>query len=259
MSVPAQRLAGKRVLITAAGSGIGRASAELFAEHGAAVAVADIDRARAAETVAAITASGGRAVAVEADVSRWEAVSAMVEQTGSELGGIGVLFNSAGIGKRGMAHELDEADWDRIMDVTLKSVFLCSKAVVPHFLAQGRGAIVNTASTYGILVAPSFISYCTAKAGVVMLTKAMALDYGPNIRVNCICPGVTNTPVIQGNIARAQDKAVERERLESLNRALHRIAEPLEIAHTALFLASDDASFVTGAALVVDGGQTIDA
>ena len=259
MSVPAQRLAGKRVLITAAGSGIGRASAELFAEHGAAIAVADIDGARAAETVAAIVAAGGRAVAIEADVSKGPAVRAMVDRTRSELGGIDVLFNNAGIGKRGKAHELEEADWDRIMDVTLKSVFLCSKAVVPHFLTQGHGAIVNTASTYGLLVAPSFVTYCTAKAGVVMLTKAMALDYGPTIRVNCICPGVTNTPVIQGNIARAKDKAAELERLESLNIALHRIAEPREIAHTALFLASDDASFVTGAALVVDGGQTIDA
>ncbi len=259
MSVPAQRLAGKRVLITAAGSGIGRASAELFAEHGAAIAVADIDGARAAETVAAIVAAGGRAVAIEADVSKEAAVRSMVDRARSELGGIDVLFNNAGIGKRGKAHELEEADWDRIMDVTLKSVFLCSKAVVPHFLAQGHGAIVNTASTYGLLVAPSFVTYCTAKAGVIMLTKAMALDYGPNIRVNCICPGVTNTPVIQGNIARATDKAAELERLESLNRALHRIAEPREIAHTALFLASDDASFVTGAALVVDGGQTIDA
>jgi NAD(P)-dependent dehydrogenase (short-subunit alcohol dehydrogenase family) len=259
MSVPAQRLAGKRVLMTAAGSGIGRASAELFAEHGAAIAVADIDAAKAAETVAAIVAAGGRAVAIEADVSKEAAVRAMVDRARLELGGIDVLFNNAGIGKRGKAHELEEADWDRIMDVTLKSVFLCSKAVVPHFLAQGHGAIVNTASTYGLLVAPSFVTYCTAKAGVIMLTKAMALDYGPTIRVNCICPGVTNTPVIQGNIARASDKAAELERLESLNRALHRIAEPREIAHTALFLASDDASFVTGAALVVDGGQTIDA
>lgn len=257
MSDTARRLAGKRTLITGAGSGIGRASAILFAQHGAVVAVADIDPHKAAETVATIAAAGGRSVAIEADASRWASVQAMVERTVAELGGIDVLFNNVGIGKRGQAHELDEADWDHIMDVTLKSVFLCSKAVVPHFLAQKHGAIVNTASTYGILAAPSFITYCTAKAGVIMLTKTMALDYGPHIRVNCICPGVTNTPVIQGNIARGGQ--AERDRLETLNRALHRIAEPVEVAHTALFLASDDASFVTGAALVVDGGQTIDA
>lgn len=257
MNDAARRLAGKRTLITGAGSGIGRASAILFAEHGAAVAVADIDPAGAADTVATIVAAGGNAVAIEADASRWASVLPMVERAVAELGGIDVLFNNVGIGKRGQAHELDEADWDRIMDVTLKSVFLCSKAVVPHFLAQGHGAIVNTASTYGILAAPSFITYCTAKAGVIMLTKTMALDYGPHIRVNCICPGVTNTPVIQGNIQRGGP--AERERLENLNRALHRIAEPVEVARTALFLASDEASFVTGAALVVDGGQTIDA
>jgi NAD(P)-dependent dehydrogenase (short-subunit alcohol dehydrogenase family) len=257
MSDAGRRLAGKRALITAAGSGIGRASAVLFAEHGAAVAVADIDAAGAAETASMIAAAGGRAVAIEADASRWDSVQTMVERAVAELGGIDVLFNNVGIGKRGHVHELEESDWDRIMDVTLKSVFLCSKAVVPHFLAQQRGAIVNTASTYGILAAPSFSTYCTAKAGVIMLTKTMALDYGPHIRVNCICPGVTNTPVIQGNIARGG--AAERERLETLNRALQRIAEPVEIARTALFLASDEASFVTGAALVVDGGQTIDA
>jgi len=259
MSDPARRLAEKAVLITGAGSGIGRASALLFAEHGAAVAVADIDLAKANETVAAIEAAGGQALAIEADASRWESVRAMVDRALASLGRLDVLFNNVGVGKRGRAHELDEADWDRIMDATLKSVYLCSKAVVPHFLARERGAIVNTASTYGILAAPSFVSYCTAKAGVIMLTKAMALDYGPNIRVNCICPGVTNTPIIQGNIARAADQDAERERLFSLNRALHRIAEPAEIAQAALFLASDDASFVTGAALVVDGGQTIDA
>lgn len=253
------RLVGKHALITAAGSGIGRASAALFAEHGAAVAVADIDGGKARSTVDAIVAAGGRAVAIEADASRWDSVRRMVDRALGELGRLDILFNNAGIGKRGKVHELDEADWDHVMDVTLKSTFLCSKAVLPHFLAQGHGAIVNTASTYGILTAPSFPSYCTAKAGVIMLTKSMALDYGPQVRVNCICPGVTNTAVIQGNIERAADPAAERERLLTLNRALHRIAEPREIAHTALFLASDDASFVTGSALVADGGQTIDA
>jgi NAD(P)-dependent dehydrogenase (short-subunit alcohol dehydrogenase family) len=259
MSDTVPRLAGKTVLITGAGSGIGRASAELFAQHGARIAVADVDPAGAEETVRTIEAAGGRAVAIEADVTRADAVTRMVDRVLAVFGRIDVLFNNVGAGKRGKAHELAEADWDRIMDLTLKSVFLVSKAVVPHFLAQGSGVIVNTASTYGLLTAPSFVTYCTAKAGVIMLTKSMALDYGPTIRVNCICPGVTNTPVIQANIARAADKDAELERLTTLNRALHRIAEPVEIAQTALFLASDEASFVTGAALVVDGGQTIDA
>ena len=138
--------------------------------------------------MALIAAQGGRAVAIEADAGNGESVRAMTARTLAELGRIDVLFNNAGIGKRGKVHELDEADWDTIMTVTLKSAFLCSKAVLPHFLERGRGAIVNTASTYGLLAAPSFVAYCTAKAGIVMLTKSMALDYGPAIRVNSSAP-----------------------------------------------------------------------
>lgn len=253
------RLAGKRALITAAGSGIGRASALLFAEHGAAVAVADIDGASAAETARQIAAAGGRATAIAADASRWADVERMTAEAVAALGGLDILFSNAGIGIRGKVHELAESDWDRVMDVTLKSHFLCAKAAVPHFLAQGRGAIVNTASTFGILASANFSTYTTAKAGVISLTRTMALDYGPAIRVNCICPGATNTAAIQKNVATAADPAARMAGLLTLNAALKRLAEPREIAHAAMFLASDDASFVTGAALVVDGGQTIDA
>jgi len=255
----APRLQGKRALITAAGSGIGRASALLFAEHGAAVAVADIDRAKADATVELIRTAGGTAHAIAADAGDWTAVQAMVAEARARLGGIDILFNNAGISVRGKVHELAESDWDAVLRTTLTATFLCSKAVVPHFLEQGHGTIVNTASTFGILASPGAAAYCAAKAGVILLTKTMALDYGPAIRVNCICPGATDTPAIRKNIDTAADPAARYAGLLELNRALHRLGEPHEIANAALFLASDEASFCTGTALVVDGGQTSDA
>ena len=255
----APRLQGKRALITAAGSGIGRASALLFAEHGATVAVADIDRAKAEATAGLIHAAGGAAHAIAADAGDWTGVLAMVAEARARMGGIDILFNNAGIGVRGRVHELAESDWDAVMTTTLKSTFLCSKAVIPHFLEQGHGTIVNTASTFGILASPGAAAYCAAKAGVILLTKTMALDYGPSIRVNCICPGATDTPAIRRNIDSAADPQARYAGLLELNRALHRLGEPHEIAAAALFLASDEASFCTGTALVVDGGQTSDA
>jgi NAD(P)-dependent dehydrogenase (short-subunit alcohol dehydrogenase family) len=253
------RLANKRVLITAAGSGIGRASAVLFAAEGARVAVNDIDRGRAEETVAQVRSAGGVAHAVVGDAGRWDDVRRFVEEARTALGGLDVLFNNAGISVRAKVHELDERDWDRVMDTTVKSTFLCSKAVIPHFLSQGGGAIVNTASTFGILASAGAAAYCTAKAGVILLTKTMALDYGPTVRVNCICPGATDTPAIRRNIETAADPQARYAGLLELNRALHRLGEPHEIAQAALFLASDESSFCTGTGLVVDGGQTSDA
>jgi NAD(P)-dependent dehydrogenase (short-subunit alcohol dehydrogenase family) len=146
-----------------------------------------------------------------------------------------------------------------VMTTNVKSMFLASKAVLPHFLAQGHGSIVNTASSLGILALPSYVAYCTSKAAIIMLTKAMALDYGPAIRVNCICPGAVDTPRIRGMFAASNDAVASRAQLEQLNRVMGRLADPIEVAQTALFLASDAASFCTGVAFVVDGGQTIDA
>lgn len=253
------RLAGKHAIITAAGSGIGRAAALLFAEHGAGIAVVDIDGEKAAETVGLIHAAGGRAIALVADVGRWADVELMTADALAEFGTIDILFSNAGIGIRGKVHELAESDWDRVMEVTLKSHFLCAKAIVPHMLERGKGSIVNTASTFGILASANFASYNTAKAGVISLTRTMALDYGPTIRVNCICPGATDTAAIRKNVATAADPQARLAGLHALNAALKRLADPREIAQAALFLASDEASFVTGEALVVDGGQTIDA
>jgi NAD(P)-dependent dehydrogenase (short-subunit alcohol dehydrogenase family) len=246
-------------LITGAGAGIGQASALVFAREGAHVACADISRTSAEDTVAQIRAAGGSATAIEADVRRGPDIERMVRETLAAFGRIDVLFNNAGIGVRGKVHELDESDWDLVMDTTLKSTFLCSKAVVPHFLDQGSGTIVNNASSLGLLASPAYGAYCAAKAGVILLTKTMALDYGPAIRVNCICPGATDTPRMRRNIAAAADPAARLRATQELNCALNRLAEPIEIAHAALFLASDESSFCTGTALAVDGGQTSDA
>ncbi len=254
-----QRLQGKIALITGAGSGIGEASARLFAEEGATVACADFVGEAAERVAAEINATGARAVAVQGDVTRSEDVERMVDGTLRQLGRVDILFNNAGTGIRGRVHTLSEAEWDEVLDTNLKSVFLCSKAVIPHFLAQGGGVIVNTASTFALLASPDYAAYCASKGGVLMLTRQMALDYGPAIRVNCICPGVTDTPRIRRYIAAQPDPAAYERELASTNLVMKRMAEPREIAHAALFLASDEASFVTGHALVVDGGQTIDA
>jgi NAD(P)-dependent dehydrogenase (short-subunit alcohol dehydrogenase family) len=253
------RLAGKIALVTAAGSGIGRAAALLFAEHGARVAVNSLSEERTTETVALIRAAGGEAVALPGDVAHAADVEGVVAGTLRAFGGIDVLFSNAGRGIRGRVHELSEADWDRVMDVSLKTHFLLARSVVPILLERGGGAIVHTASTFGILASENFAAYNAAKAGVIALTKTMALDYGPTIRVNCICPGSTDTTAVRRSAANAPDPAAKLARSIASNAALKRLADPREVALAALFLASDEASFVTGEALVVDGGQTIDA
>jgi NAD(P)-dependent dehydrogenase (short-subunit alcohol dehydrogenase family) len=183
----------------------------------------------------------------------------MVAAALERFGHLDILFNNAGTGVRKPVHETSEEEWDLVLDTNLKSVFLGSKAALPHFMQRGSGNIINTASTFGLLASPRYPGYCASKAGVILLTKQMALDYGPAIRVNCICPGATDTPRMRRNIASAPDPVAYERGLFALNRVMGRLATPKEIAQAALFLASDEASFVTGSALVVDGGQTIDA
>jgi meso-butanediol dehydrogenase/(S,S)-butanediol dehydrogenase/diacetyl reductase len=251
------RLEGKIALITGAGSGIGQASAVLFASEGARVACVDLIAEGAEQTVAMIRDEGGEAISIQADVRQAADAQRMVDSTLARFGRLDVLFNNAGTGVFGRVHELDESDWDLVLDTNLKSVYLGSKAAIPQFLEQGHGNIVNTASTFALIAYPNYPAYCASKGGVLMLTKQMALDYGPEIRVNCICPGATETPRLRRSIAQSPDPVERERRLVESNRALRRWAQPREIAHAALFLASDDASFVTGHALYVDGGQTL--
>jgi len=247
-------LEGKRALITGGASGIGRATALLFACEGAAVAVADVDQARGQAVAQEILRDGGRAVFVRCDVTQAADCRQAVEQTVDELGGLDILFNNAGIIRRATVLETTEAEWDRVMAVNVKSIFLLSKHAIPFMARAGGGVIVNTASGWGLVGGRNAISYCASKGAVVNMTRAMALDHGEqNIRVNCICPGDTDTPMLR-NEARQLGEPDEQFLAEAAQRPLRRIGRPEDIARAALYLASDASSFVTGTALVVDGG-----
>jgi NAD(P)-dependent dehydrogenase (short-subunit alcohol dehydrogenase family) len=253
------RLQGKVALITGADSGIGRATARLFAREGARVACADFRESGTPRIDRLIADEGGEAVYVAGDVRVRADCDRMVAAALDAFGDLDVLFNNAGLGARGRLHEMKDEDWNLVMDTNLHGVYHGSRAALPHFLERGRGNIVNTASTFGLLGTDRYPAYCASKGAIVVLTRQMAIDYGPNIRVNCICPGATETPRMLHNIATAEDPAARRAGVETLNRCMGRLARPEEIAYGVLFLASDESSFVTGHALVVDGGQTIDA
>ncbi len=250
------RLAGKVSVITGAGSGIGQAAAVLFAQEGAKVVVADIKRDAAAETARMIRGSGGEATAVEVDVTDGPAVQRMFHETVRIYRRLDVLVNNAGFGFAATVEQTDEADWDRLMAVNLKGVFLGCKYGIPIMREGGGGAIVNTASTLAIVGVGSRAAYCASKGGVAALTRAMALDHVcDNIRVNCVAPGTIETPYFTEIFAKSPDPVGLRKTLED-RQAMQRLGKPEEVAHAMLYLASDESSFVTGSMLVVDGGWT---
>jgi NAD(P)-dependent dehydrogenase (short-subunit alcohol dehydrogenase family) len=248
------RLSGKVALITGGGSGIGRATALLFAREGAAVAIADLNAQAGEAVVNEITQSGGRAIFEPADVARAPDCRRLTERAIREFGRIDILFNNAGIIRRATILDLSEEDWDRVMAVNVKSIYLLSREVIPHMQKAGGGSIINAASGWGLAGGAKAAVYCASKGAVVLLTKAMAIDHGPqNIRVNCICPGDTDTGMLRVE-AQQLGEANDRFLAEAAKRPLGRIGSPDEIAQAALYLASDASSFVTGTALVVDGG-----
>lgn len=252
--MPTARLHDKVALITGGASGIGRATALLFAREGAAVAIADLNEKAGNETAVEITAAGARAIFVSADVTRAVDCRRVVESVIREFGTIHVLFNNAGIIRRASVVDLSVEDWDRVIAVNVKSVFLMSREALPLMLKAGGGSIINMASGWGLAGGPRAAVYCASKGAVVLMTKAMAVDHGrQNVRVNCICPGDTDTGMLR---AEAQQLGEREEQFlaESARRPLGRVGKPEEIAKAALYLASDAASFVTGTALVVDGG-----
>jgi NAD(P)-dependent dehydrogenase (short-subunit alcohol dehydrogenase family) len=249
----APRLAGRTAIITGATSGIGRATAVVFAAEGARVAIAGRDVHRGREVVDTIERAGGSAMFVRGDVRSNADCAESVARTVAAFGRLDVLVNNAGIYVANDVSACSEEEWDAQVDTSLKGTFLMSKHALPHLVAGG-GAIVNVASGWGLVGGMEAAAYCAAKGGVVLLTKAMAIDHGPQgVRVNAVCPGDTETPMEYADAER-KGWTWDSYRDWASDRPLGRMGDPDEVARAILFLACDDSSFVTGAALPVDGG-----
>ncbi len=253
-----EKLQGKVALITGAGNGIGRQTALLFASEGAAVVVADYKEEAARETVDLITQAGGRAAAVAADVSKAEEVQFMVEFAVKTFGKLSILINNAGVGTTlASISKITEEDWDWTVNVNMKGVWLGMKYGIPALQAAGGGTIVNLASAAGIVGTPAMGAYGASKAGVIQLTKTAALECAKqNIRVNAVCPAFTRTNMVDQLIDNSRNPERAEQSLIS-NIPIGRLGEAIEIARAIFYLASDDSSFTTGHALVLDGGLTI--
>jgi meso-butanediol dehydrogenase/(S,S)-butanediol dehydrogenase/diacetyl reductase len=251
----AGKLDGRVAIITAGGAGIGAATARRFAQEGASVVIADLSGTRAEQVTAAIRGSGGKAVCIKMDAADPEGVQATIKLALDTYGGrLDVMFNNAGLAEVASLDDTSLESWNRVLAVTLTGTFLGMKYCLPIMRQQGKGAIVNTASISGIGGDYGLSSYNAAKAGVINLTRTAALENARfNIRVNCVCPGAINTRAAQ---ILGKDRADEFRRIQGEIHPLGRMGEPEEIANTVLFLASDEASFITGEAIVVDGGLT---
>ena len=247
-------LEGKVALITGGTSGIGSATAERFAGEGAAVAITGRNSERGEQVVQTIVASGGDALFIRSDVRFAEDCRQAVDKTLERFGKIDVLFNNAGVLHPRTVPECTEEEWDETIDSSLKGAFLMSKYVIPSMIQNGGGSIIHTSSGWGILGGDRAAAYCAAKGGLIVMAKAMAIDHGPDgIRVNCVCPGDVMTPMLPDEAAKrgiSWDDYIA----GAADRPLGRVGTTEDIANAVLFLASDESSFVTGDALVVDGG-----
>ncbi len=245
------RLEGKVALVTGGSGGIGSATLARFAAEGAAVVCADIDEDRGRSVVEQLAREGGKAVFARCDVAEKAEVDAAVDLALSSFGRIDVLFNNAATSSGGYVADLDAEGWERSLRVMLTAALYGMQAAIPHMLEQGGGSIISTASVYGLVASPGNGPYCTAKAGLINLTRTAAVEYGRrNIRVNAICPGVVETPMFEQVLGIG---LTTREKVAEMH-ALGRTIQPEEVANLALFLASDESSAITGQALVIDGG-----
>ena len=249
------RLKDRTAIVTGGAKGIGWGIAKIFVEEGAKVVVVDWDDENGEKTADELCKAGGDAIFVKCDVSNEDQVNAMIQKTLQTYGEIDVLVNNAGVGVYKSFMDATNLDWDRALNVNLKGQIFCSRGVVPHMQAKGKGSIVNISSVHAFQTVNGVAPYATSKGGVYALTHAMAIDLAPIIRVNAIAPGWVYTPLIQSIFDSYADPAAQRKEVE--RRALmKRIGIPEEIGYAAAFLASDEASFITGTQLFVDGGLT---
>lgn len=251
------RLQGKSVIITGAGSGIGRSSALLFAKEGAAVAVVDLNASAGEETVQEILAGGGQARFLHADVTDPKSVEDMTQQAIGGFGKVDVLFNNAGISGVGALHEVEPEQWDKVMNVNIRGVYLPSKSILPHMMERKSGSIINMSSCIAEIGLARRASYAATKGAVLALTKSMQVDYAPyNIRVNALLPGTILTPFVENYLRTSYDDPEEAIRTLKLRQLSGDLGRPEDVANAALFLASDESKFMMGSPLYIDGGAT---
>ena len=251
------RLNNKVAIITGAGSGIGAATAVIFAKEGARVVIADIEKNKGMDTVDLIKSNNGEAIFVQVDLTAADSIKKMVISTIETYDRLDILVNNAGIYLQANAVDTSEKDWNRIMDVNLRGVFLCCKYSIPEMIKGGKGGvIVNVGSEAGIVGIKNQVAYNVSKGGIIALTRSMAVDFATqNIRVNCVCPGTTETTLVKEALSKASDPEKARRELEMV-RPANRLGRPEEIAYGILYMASDESPYATGTILSIDGGYT---